>query len=70
MDHADHPEHGHAPGDPLAGQTVFPDEVWQELRAQDFAAAKYIVCLMLGIFVLGLLLYIGVAVFVEIRPVY
>jgi uncharacterized membrane protein len=69
MEHTGNPEHGHGHGEITATQSFFPEEEWQEFRAQDLAAAKYIVGLMLGIFTLGLLLYGGVALWVEARVV-
>ncbi len=39
----------------------FPDAEWQQLRKEDLAGAKAIVCLMAGIFVVGLALYLFVA---------
>jgi hypothetical protein len=73
MDHADSPEHGESHGiadaTPSAGHPAIPEEVWKEYRAQDLAAARYIIGLMAGIFILGLLLYTGVALWVEGRVV-
>ena len=42
-------------------QTVFSQEEWQELQADDRAAAKAIIYLLLGIFATGLVLYSIVA---------
>jgi hypothetical protein len=42
------------------GQPHFSDSEWQALQAEDLHAAKMIVGLMVSIFTIGLLLYIGV----------
>jgi hypothetical protein len=53
------PGHGHAHGHDAGGeQTYFPPEHWQELRNIDKTAAAYIVVLMQGIFMIGLVLYL------------
>jgi hypothetical protein len=57
------PEHGHA------GQTYFPGAEWRILREQDMTAGKQIVGLMVGIFITGLILYSGVALWVANRTV-
>jgi hypothetical protein len=57
MAHSETPGHGPAP----TGQSYFPEAEWQEFRAIDKTAGKYIVGLMVGIFITGLLLYLGVA---------
>ena len=65
---AHHDPHGpdtHTPG----VQTLFPEAEWQEYRRADLAAAKYIVGLMVGIFIVGLVLYTGVAWSVASRAV-
>jgi hypothetical protein len=48
-------DHGHDP----AGHTedLFPDREWREFREADKEAAKRIVILMTGIFVVGIVLY-------------
>jgi hypothetical protein len=67
MNHADptppsehslaHPEaHAHAPA--AGEQTYFPPAEWQEFRDADKTAAAYIVVLMQGIFIVGLVLYL------------
>jgi len=51
----------HAPHGPAAAageQTHFPPEQWQEFRDSDKTAAAYIVVLMQGIFMVGLVLYL------------
>ena len=40
---------------------VFDDAEWDRLRAEDFAAGKAVVILMLSIFSMGVLLYAAVA---------
>src|SRR5262249_52352798 len=57
MAHSETPEHGA----PVSGQTYFPDPEWQAFRREDATAGKYIIGLMVGIFITGLLLYLGVA---------
>jgi hypothetical protein len=48
-----------APGHhPAGGQTYFPPDVWQSFREADKIAGTYIVVLMQGIFVIGLILYL------------
>jgi uncharacterized membrane protein len=69
MDHLEPAEHGHELGAPISARGLFNEQEWQEFRAQDLAAAKYIVGLMLGIFIIGLLLYTGVALWVGGRVV-
>jgi hypothetical protein len=68
MDH-DHPHENHTahPESP-SGQTYFSDAEWKELRAQDLYAAQHVVALMFSIFVVGLLLYTGVALVVGNIP--
>ena len=48
------PTHAHAPGE----QTHFPAAEWQEFRQADWTAGAYIVVLMQGIFMVGLVLYL------------
>jgi hypothetical protein len=48
----------HAPHTPTAN---FSDEEWQQLRAEDYAAASAIVILMVSIFSIGVVLYSIVA---------
>jgi len=67
MNPSHHPETGFQPGAavPVPGhgpaeQTYFPEAEWRELRETDKTAGKHIVGLMVGIFSIGLLLYIGV----------
>jgi hypothetical protein len=47
--------HGHAPA---AEQALFPPEEWRAFRNSDKTAAAYIVVLMQGIFIVGLVLYL------------
>ena len=47
---------GHA----LAGQPYFSSTEWEQLQHNDRVAGGIIVCLMGGIFTIGLILYIGV----------
>ena len=44
-----------------ATTTRFSDAEWQSLQAEDMGAGKTIICLMGGIFVTGLVLYLIVA---------
>jgi hypothetical protein len=70
MSHPENPEHGHEPAaSQEAAPSAFTEEEWKEIRAQDLAAARRVVGLMMGIFVIGLLLYTGVALWVEARGV-
>jgi hypothetical protein len=57
------------PGHGPAEQTYFPEAEWRELRETDKTAGKHIVGLMVGIFITGLILYSGVALWVANRPV-
>jgi hypothetical protein len=59
------PVHGHGPLE----QTYFPEAEWRSFREADLTAAKHIVGLMVGIFITGLLLYTGVALWVANRAV-
>jgi len=59
------PVHGHGPLE----QTYFPEAEWRSFREADLTAAKHIVGLMVGIFITGLLLYTGVALWVASRAV-
>jgi hypothetical protein len=45
-----------------AGQPYFPAAEWEELQREDLHAAKMVVGLMVSIFSIGLVLYIGVLV--------
>ena len=57
------PHHGAAPAHPAVA-SVFTDADWESFRAEDFAAGKAVVVLMLGIFSMGVALYSAVAYFV------
>jgi type IV secretory pathway component VirB8 len=48
-------EHAHDPSQPA--EPLFPEREWREFRMSDAAAAKRIVILMAGIFVVGIVLY-------------
>ena len=51
----------HAPahhGAPPGEQTYFPPDEWQQFRNADWTAAAYIVVLMQGIFLTGVVLYL------------
>ncbi len=48
--------HGHAPTG--GAQALLPPEEWAAFRASDKVAGTYIVILMQGIFVIGLILYL------------
>jgi hypothetical protein len=50
------PAHAHAPA--AGEQTYFPPAEWREFRESDKTAAAYIVVLMQGIFMVGLVLYL------------
>jgi hypothetical protein len=54
----------HTAGDPNAhasAENAFTDAQWAFLRAEDYAAGKAVVILMLGIFSIGVFLYAAVA---------
>jgi hypothetical protein len=68
MTHPETAEHGGHPAAP-ASQTLFPPAEWEELRQSDITGAKYIIGLMVGIFVVGLFLYTGVLISVATRSV-
>jgi hypothetical protein len=73
MDHTPPSEHitAHAPTGPagdLAGHPDFTPKEWQAFRHEDFNAGRNIVGLMAGIFIVGLLLYSGVAWWVSTWP--
>lgn len=55
-----HGAHGHAHA-PAPSQTPFTPQEWDELHAQDRSAARAVCGLMLGIFVVGVVLYTIVA---------
>jgi hypothetical protein len=57
------PHHADAPAHP-ASAGAFSDADWDAFRAEDFAAGKAVVVLMLGIFSMGVALYSAVAYFV------
>ena len=48
-------EHAHDHSQPA--EALFPDWEWKEFRLSDATAAKRIVLLMAGIFVVGIVLY-------------
>jgi hypothetical protein len=75
MDHSGTPEHGIHVGAPAThaaagGHPAFPDAEWQAFRREDKTAGQYIIGLMVSIFIIGLLLYIGVAWSVATRATY
>jgi hypothetical protein len=47
-------------GAAAAGQPYFPAAEWERLQQNDRMAGAIIVCLMGGIFTIGLILYVGV----------
>jgi hypothetical protein len=66
MDHASHSDpHSHGAA---AEQAYFPADEWARIRQEDYTAAQHIVGLMLGIFGIGLVLYVGVAWWVATWP--
>jgi len=50
-----HDEHAHAPA------FEFSDEEWQALKTEDASGARAVVGLMVGIFCVGVILYLIVA---------
>jgi hypothetical protein len=61
MTDAAHPEHGHGTATP---SIPFPEAEWQTLQKDDRQAAASVVGLMAGIFTVGLILYLVVALWV------
>ena len=57
MSHAEEP-HGHQPTEP---RPYFPAAEWEQFQKEDIAAGKAIILLMSGIFTIGLVLYIVIA---------
>ena len=55
---------GHGSSGGTAGQTYFAPAEWEALRAEDRQAARNIVCLMTGVFISGLIGYLGIAIWV------
>ncbi len=55
-----HGETHDSPGTEVA--EAFTDAEWQELRAEDFRGATAVVCIMVGIFTIGVILYTIVAI--------
>jgi hypothetical protein len=56
-----HPAPETAHHEPAHTTTPFTEGEWQEFHAEDIHAARAIVCLMAGIFTVGLVLYATVA---------
>ncbi len=54
----------HASNEPVAAAGPFSAADWAAFRAEDFAAGKAVVVLMLSIFTIGVVLYSVVAYFV------
>jgi hypothetical protein len=54
----------HTPTEHSSAAGVFSEADWDAFRAEDFAAGKAVVVLMLGIFSIGVVLYSVVAYFV------
>lgn len=61
MSHPEHTDHGHATG-PTA--SPFTPEELEQLHSDDRHAGGAVLVLMAGIFAIGLVLYLGVAVWV------
>jgi hypothetical protein len=57
MTHTEHDHHETPPG-----PSPFSDQEWARFQAEDRGAGAAVVGLMTGIFLIGLVLYIGVAV--------
>jgi hypothetical protein len=51
----------HAPAAGSTAQAHFTPQEWEALQASDRNAAAHIVCLMAGIFVTGLIMYLVIA---------
>ena len=54
-------EETHVTEKPNGAPHPFSDAEWQELRSEDLHGAKAVVGLMMGIFIIGLILYLFVA---------
>jgi hypothetical protein len=61
--------HGSAPHEVPTGVLPYSESEWQTFREEDKMAGTRIVGLMVGIFLVGLVLYIGVAISVATRAV-
>jgi hypothetical protein len=55
---------GHGSSTVVPGQTYFAPAEWEALRAEDRQGARNIVCLMTGVFIAGLIGYLGIAIWV------
>jgi hypothetical protein len=55
------PTHEHSHASDVPGEELFPAREWREFREADKDAAKRIVLLMTGIFLVGIVLYSIVA---------
>lgn len=64
-EHTDH-DHGHDHGT-TAAQPRFTDAEWDLFQADDRQAGGAVIGLMMGIFAVGLVLYIGVFIWVGMR---
>jgi hypothetical protein len=69
MDHSATPGSTAPHTETAPGHPYFPAAEWEAFRQDDKTAAKYIVGLMVGILIVGLFLYIGVALWVAGRTV-
>jgi hypothetical protein len=58
MTHAQSPGHHSSNAGGTTASVPFPAGEWEALQADDRQTAKYIVCLMTGIFILGLIGYL------------
>jgi hypothetical protein len=68
MNHSEHSGHGGHPN--ISPQPAFSAPDWETFQAEDHQAARNIVGLMTGIFVLGVLGYLAVAYVVAGSPNY
>ena len=59
-----HETSGHGSSAVAPSQTYFAPAEWEALRAEDRQAARNIVCLMTGVFIAGLIGYLGIAIWV------
>ena len=55
---------GHGSAAVASSQTYFTHAEWEALRAEDRQGARNIVCLMAGVFIAGLIGYLGIAIWV------
>jgi hypothetical protein len=70
MNHSEHSAHGGHPTPDISSQPAFSASDWETFQAEDRQAARNIVGLMTGIFILGVFGYLVVAYVVAESPNY